>query len=611
MKIKNKFKKISISLVAGTIAMSPAIASISCGKVKIEKFKILPTYTSHADMLMSLGITPDYYPVQLNTGNKIYDYITNPKKHMSNEQSEEFKNQIANELSKQYNQIKKIGRSWWNQNAEKADNTNPSPEYWTKKYGEIVFYEHYLLDDDKKAIDSNEAPGYKYAVEANFRAAQDPYTRVPKKSIEDFANKNTTNALSIEFQKAFGLRKKDGSIIENMWSNDVPIIKHSAWNTENEYFDDAYFAYTWNFKYLNNSNFINSQFASFVKNSNGGTSENVFYEHDNNIDYILAELFNAATLDGELSNLEKINYLKIKDEQNTNLYHHPIYDAQTEVGEAPMFEGSRRDPMIYFYQLASSLSQLINGQDEMGNNLQNAGLKEYYENIFEGDYRYTKMQNALENANLIASNFKTRLENIKILVESMGILGKTFGIVTVEPGDGVATIQTNSKYDFLLDKIGLKYPIPSNFSTEYISGSIEEKHVTKDSMYTMDDNSWFWNLGSQTQSSGASNDYKFIDNFAQSADFGVITTRDISWSNMKENNKNKFINIFKGNKIYNIVDYDIWNEGLKAPFALNMVVDQMVDSIIKYANDINVTPDIAKKSNAYQWGNYWTNIFGK
>lgn len=607
---KNKIKKLSLTLSMGIILTPSILGTISCGKLEIEKFKILPTYTSHADMLIALGITPDYYPVQLNTGDKAYDYITNPAKHISNNQSEQFKQQISNEIKRQYGLVKKTGRSWWNQNAEKADNTNPAPEYWTKKYGDIVFYEHYLLDDDKKVIDSKEAPGYYATIEANFRAAQDPYTRVSKETIADFSNRNTTNNLAIEFQKAFGLRNSKSEIVSNMWNSDVPIINDKAWNTESEYFDDAYFAYTWNFKYLNSSVFAGSIFETFVKNADGGATENIFHV-DNTIDLILTELFNKATLDGELEFLKEINYLKLKKNPSTNLYHHPIYDAQTEVGEAPMFEGSRRDPMIYLYQLASSISNLVNGKDEMGNELSSTEIKDHYANVFMGDSRLEKMQNALENAVLIANDFSSRLNRIKDFIQDKGLAGKSFGIVTLEPGGGIATIQTNSKYDFILDRIGLKYPLPVNFNEVYKTGEIADEHVTDDSMYTMDDNSWFWNLGSQ---SGLTNDYPHITNFAGTADFGVITARDINWNNTKPNNKTKFENIFKSindKHSYSKVDYDIWNEGLKAPSALNMIVDQMVDSLLNYIGELGIEVSSVEKDKIYNWGTYWTNSFGK
>ena len=97
------------------------------------------------------------------------------------------------------------------------------------------------------------------------------------------------------------------------------------------------------------------------------------------IDNKLAELFAKGTLpDGIRSaGLSTINYkdtgIVVKAPHGRRRHghmkndnrkrHHPIYDAQAEVGEAPMFEGARRENMLYLYNLASQLTHTVKGEN--------------------------------------------------------------------------------------------------------------------------------------------------------------------------------------------------------------------------------------------------------
>ena len=103
---------------------------------------------------------------------------------------------------------------------------------------------------------------------------------------------------------------------------------------------------------------------------------------------------------------------------------------------------------------------------------------------FKGDARLGKMKNALKNANSIAGNLDARLTAIKAYFKAIGAENKVVALTTVAPGGGVSTIQTNSKYSFLFDRLGLKYPMPKNFKTiTKVSGDKESPSV-----FSMDDN---------------------------------------------------------------------------------------------------------------------------
>lgn len=607
-----KIFKLFLPLSIVGVSVVPLVTTISCSPyVQLDRYKILPTYTGQADQLISLGIAPDYYPLQLNQS-KPYEYLTNPGKFMGmqNQVNPDFAQAFNSKISSLFNQIPEMGRSWWNLTAEKNDNTNPNPEYWTRKYGDIVMYEHYLLDDNKKIIDESQSPSYGISIETNFRMSQDPYTRLPKEVIDEgLDNPNTTIPMAQELQKVFGLRDNNG-VVQTMWNGNVPIMDQSKWDTSNPFYDDAYFAYIWHTQYLDNPELQPGgdaeAFSNFIINSDGGHSMNVFNE-DEKKDLIIASLFDAATINRAqnpaLSN--GINYLK---GQVPMLRHHPIYDVQTEVSEAPMFEGARRDNMLYLYQLSSSLTHKVNGEDGFGRPLNTEKSNAEVALInkqFANDPRYEKMNDALSNANMIASNLNTRLDNIKEYLKEIGANGKTFALITIAPGGGVSTIQTSSKYSFLFDRIGLRYPLPNDFDTRY-SNVYRPDDVRKDqvtnSLFSMDDNGWFWNIGD------GSNDYQDLRLFENTADYGVVTVRDLEYDALQSQHKELINNVVKDHDVKR-ENYDLWNEGLKTPFVFNMILDEVINVIESKTPNIDLDSEARLK--ALDWGNYWTDVFIK
>lgn len=73
------FGLLSFGISVATIASSCTKTSSTNIQEQI-KYDIMPTYTSQADNLLALGITPDYYPQQMYWKKKApYDYL-NPQK---------------------------------------------------------------------------------------------------------------------------------------------------------------------------------------------------------------------------------------------------------------------------------------------------------------------------------------------------------------------------------------------------------------------------------------------------------------------------------------------------------------------------------------------------
>ena len=153
MNKKTKLRgKTLMTIGAMGVIAAPIATVVSCGTSSQQEekhYKLLPTYTGQADQLIALGISPDYYPYQLNQ-TKAYGYLTNPAQYMEAQKKANpvFAKAFNNKIASLFGAIGDKGRSWWNMNAEKNDNSNPNPEYWTSKSGDLTLYEHYLLDDN-------------------------------------------------------------------------------------------------------------------------------------------------------------------------------------------------------------------------------------------------------------------------------------------------------------------------------------------------------------------------------------------------------------------------------------------------------------------------------
>ncbi len=618
---KGLLKRIGLFTSVVGMTVAPVAAVVSCGasSIKMKDYKLLPTYTGQADQLISLGISPDYYPLQLNQ-TKPYKYLTNPALYMGlqKELNPSFATKFDAKIKELFDAIPEQGKSWWNMMAEKNDNTNPNSEYWTTKKGDFLLYEHYLLDDDKKILDKEQSPSYGVAIETNFRMSEDPFTRLPKEVIDQFMdNPDTTLPLAQELQKAFGLRDSSNAKVASMWNGNIPLIKgkEDHWKIKSPLFNDAYFAYIWHTQFLDNKQFQASSFNKFILNKDGHKSEHIF-NSDNKLDDVLARLFEKATIPETLGELTKYgtNYVH-QGNRVKQTRHHPIYDAQSAVGVAPMFEGARRDNMLYLYNLASQLTHKVKGQNLIGEPV-SAGSKadkeaKYLQSVFKGDIRLPKMETAFINASSIASNFDTRLKHIKKYFEDINVNGKTFAFVTIAPGGGVSTIQTNSKYSFLYDRLGLNYPLPNDMDTAYAHGireaDVASANLDNQSTFSMDDNGWFWNIGD------GSRDFKNLNKFEGKADFGVLAIRPAENEWLKSTTGTADRMTLDGVSTTGLthVNYDLWNEGLKTPFVINMILDQMIEKAEAYAKTQKTTIDTKSQDriNASNWGTYWTSTF--
>lgn len=614
-----KWKPIVLSLSAASIVATPIIVvSVLKPIVKMKKYKILPTYTGQADQLIALGIAPDYYPVQLNEKHA-YKYLTDPRVYMDvqHEVNPDFARKFEDKIKSLFSQISEVGRTWWNMNAEKNDNTNPNKEYWTTKEGKITLYEHYLLDDDKKIIDNEESPSYDASIQTNFRWSADPYTRISEENIKNIEKNETETIhpingripirkLYLEFQRILGLKTKvinsNGTwtynIIPDMWrgeNNEDFVVDKNRWLGNEALFNDAYFALKWHINFLDNPELAEggdgANFSSFICQKNDRSVFNLNRADDEQ----LAKIFEQATISNKLkqAGLTHINY------PYKTLRHHPIYDAQTRVGEAPIYEGARRENMLYLYNLASQLTHTVKGQDLNGNLLKDTSLRDKLRSDFIGDDRWEKMENALENANKIAGNLNERLNAIKEYFKAINVSGKTIALITIAPGGGVSTIQTNSKYSFIFDKTGMKYAMPK----PEVWSKLNEYKIG--GLFSMDDNGWFWDIGT------GENDLKNAKAFENQADLEILTVRDKEWAGMTDQMKLNLSLIEKGNT--NLADkkanYDLWNEGLKTPFVINMILDDYVKKIEDLAPKYLIEANKNKQLKALNWGKYWTDEF--
>jgi len=703
---------ISLGTVAATIA--PVVTVLSCGSNSEDgtrKFHILPTYTGEADQLLSLGVHSDYYPLQLNS-KAPFDYISNAAKYMT-QQSPDFKNKFQERLN---NLMPKIqGASWWNQDAKNSDDDRIDNTYWQKQHGDILLYEHYLLDDDQKIIESSWAPGHnnETTIQTNFRASRDPYTRIPKgvfygwdlsdEQAEKLSKgqslavggeisstapaKNETGMwldggklkskiMGEEVTDAIEITQADAKIIVSLRKVKKDFDEKGTGNGEWVY-NDWFFVDFFHRNFLDNEQFQTSHFKDWIIDS---TKENPF-DDDATIAGQLQALFDASTYrENEVKN--GIPHSSTAH-GSTVVSHHPIYEQQGgEIGAAPMFEGAMRDNQLYLYNVASQLDNLVTYGTPYGQQHYNSlpktaphaevvGIQKIARSQDEADEiknwiknnipssQVDEMKLAFDNANQITGELKTRMAAMKDYFQALGLEGKRFGLMTIAPGKGVSTIQTMSKFSFIYKELGFKQPIPSNLhnlamgaktfsdgwqtdgsNTFLEDGSVKDtaqdaikEAVGDGSMFNMDDNGWFWNLGEEGDGTteGTTLEADKLELFKGTFDLGILATKDTNYDAEIGHNPGialKVAQLFDENavssnaktilaKARENASYDLWNEGLKTPFVMHMLLDQIVTKAEEYAEahksetGINAPSSVpsAKKAAAINWGNYFSNKF--
>lgn len=356
---------------------------------------------------------------------------------------------------------------------------------------------------------------------------------------------------------------------------------------------------------MDNKQFTDTSFDEWVLEQRNATNfaSNWAFDADKTKDDALANLFFGSTYTPEEKTLSL-------DELSKEAYggaaawalHHPIYEQQEELGGAPMFEGAMRDNSLYLYDLASKVDNAFT------KNISEVGTQALLAK-FKDDSRLTKFQNALENADKINSDLRARMAKIKVLVDKLAAKNNnaapTFGIVTIAPGGGVSTIQTSSKYSFLYKELGFSQPLPNAMPNDNLN---TDGTFNTDSFFNMDDNGWWWNISTPGQETRISDER--VTKFGK-FNYGVLTTNDKQYNGVLNDNDKDTLGKLFGTDHSGLAskkrDYNLWNEGLKTPFVMHMILDEIVNQIKADAKAAGATDDEIKAAN--NWGNYFTQDF--
>lgn len=631
-------KKIITSLtIASTLAPMAAVVSCSSNDEQgnIRKYHLLPTYTAQADQLISLGIKPDYYPLQLDQ-NKIFNYLSNPSQFME-VQSEEFKRDFSNKI--QTLLPKDRGSSWWNQQALNDGERGSDPEYWQHISGDVVLYEHYLLDDGLKKLSYSTSPKHKpywrTFIETNFRESRDPFTRMPRSIMEALLDQDSYDlapqSVKNEVKKLLDVARTIEEVDPNRKAVDgkpmptgyvlLPAPEDKSW-----IYNDFVYARHFHENYLDNNDFQSSSVKGLILNlnpldSNGMDSRATdwVFNKDSSIDKKVAKLFYESTYKPEeegIKNISKLAYFGPTRQKR----HHPVYEQQEEIGGAPMFEGAQRENLLYFYNTADKLQNAFSPAKPLPSNatlnevkeheISNSAL-EFLKNTFDVP-RFNKMAHARENANLIIEQVKTRMKAIRKLVDAAH--NPVYGIFTLAPGAGKSTIQSSSKYSFLYNELNFKQPSPTNLDDMTSSKEAIENNTPgggdENAFFNMDDNGWWWNLNDDSGLINRSGHFK------NQFDMGALTANQIQFDNLKQSDKQAIASMYKDisvDKLSDIqVSYNLWNEGLKTPFVIHMILDHITKQLLdKYPTEINASLSSAEIQAAKNWGSYFTDTFIK
>ena len=611
--MKPIFKNI---LTIGTVisAASPIAAVVSCSKpTNVNHYHILPTYTAQADQLIGLGVKPDYYPYQLDMDD-IFGYLKNPAEYMGM-QSEEFKNKFTNKINSLL--PSKRGPSWWNQQALNDGERGSDPEYWQHISGDFVMYEHYLLDDGAKTINESIAPKHiktpRNYLETNFRVSRDPFTRLPKNLMEALLDQDKyddPNVATPLIKRIVGkmldvARHIEGTDPSKKAVDGKPLPSgyplRPAEDEKSWIYNDYVYAKNYHSQFLDNSDFQNSKSSRLILNSDGGNSDRVFDFNSQTNDLHLAKLFYEATFKPEESDIKSLakSVYRVPTKR-----HHPVYEQQEEIGGAPMFEGAQRDNLLYFYNTAAKIQNAFIPPKANASQVD----KESYQYLKDkiDSKRFSALANARVKADEIVDELLIRMSNIRKIVDKAN--NPTFGLFTLAPGFGQSTIQSNSKYSFIYKELGFKQPLPTNLSEIAKNSSANVTGAIENALFNMDDNGWWWNITDETGSVVQRSKL-----FERQFDLGVITANETQFNNLKDADKTAIASLFKGNisnqnLISKKVDYNLWNEGLKTPFVIHMVLDHIVKQL---KNKYSSVASTAEWNAASNWGKFYSEEFIK
>ncbi|GCE64056.1 hypothetical protein MHSWG343_10640 [Candidatus Mycoplasma haematohominis] len=625
-------------------------------------------YNGQADLLLSLQIPPDYYPYQFKKTN-LYDYLTNVDKYIVvNENVSETKKEIKKSLQSRINallsQVKEFGPSLWNEDLYDTGIVFRNNQFWNNKKTTLLFIEQFIADDYTNIEEGYDLlPVHKKLIITNYRAARDPYTIFNKEVFDCFKNNGgSDNKCSNNLAKKF---------MEYMANYDLEEI--------NSIYRFGKYIEFWN--RLIEENKTQMEELGFEK----WISQEKLFSTDGNVDKLLAEkykttiftkeelcLLNAWSDDkdgkGECETSsdikQKIDSKKFQMNYPTTTSdllkaHHPALEQQILPGTAPLAEGSQKDIIVFLYQFAASIDKYTKSPE--------------FKAEFDGDPRKAAMENVLSNVGEIAANFKERIKNIREYFKAIKVVdqkfdpeaspkcwtndsSKTFTVLTYPPsafGAGEATIQSMSKFPFIYKDIGLKQPIPANLTSSSPSKTHDEgeDEDLSHEIFSVDDNGWWWKIGS------AHLDPTNLLEFRGQSDTILILANEDDWNLLKDpnsgtlkaassllsSNKEKLsdgsnfeeIDIkrvqgnepeLRNNKGYHVSynKYHLWNEGLRSPIALNLLLDSLVDIFQRQYDpefkEVNGTSVVsgstngdhkAKYQKAMDWGDYWNKYFIK
>ncbi|AEW45874.2 putative ABC substrate-binding protein-iron [Mycoplasma haemocanis str. Illinois] len=574
---------------------------------EIKDYKIMVNYNGQADLLLSLQIPPDYYPYQFKK-TSLYDYLTDVDQYViTNAHTSTNKSQIKVKLQSRLNEllgkVKEFGPSLWNEGLYDSGLVFRNDQFWSNKRTSILFLEQFVADDH--AIISNALnilPTHKDLIITNYRAARDPYTIFSKKVFKCFKEHNINlSSSSANDDTCDENSKKIGEKLREY------IFQYNKESINSLYRFGRYIDF-WNKLFSEHSSQLSQlKIEDWIKKDKLFSLK----EHDQEI---AKKYVNTVFTQEEINTLNnwngngswQSNYLSTLSKT-----HHPALEQTTIPGEAPLAEGAQKEVVIFLFQFAALLDKYSKSSN--------------FETEFKHDYRKEFIKNALQNAATMGNNLQTRITSIRDYFKKIGVVdssyepskgnnsnSKSLAILTYPPtsyGAGEATIQSMSKFPFIYSDIGLRQVFPKNINT---ATSME------DDIFSVDDNGWWWKIGK------ADLDPSHLLKFEGTADNILILANPEDWSLLKDKNSAavKSIGNLLKNRTSNNIDpykvnsddypvkynkYHLWNEGLRSPIALNLLLDSLVDMFQKWYD--KGFSHVSEYCKAMEWGWYWSQQF--
>ncbi|GCE64060.1 hypothetical protein MHSWG343_10680, partial [Candidatus Mycoplasma haematohominis] len=558
------------------------------------------------------------------------------------------------------------GSSLWNEDLYDTGIVFRNNQFWNNKKTTLLFIEQFIADDYTNIEDGYDLlPVHKKLIVTNYRAARDPYTIFKEEVFKCFNKSGTDHGNTCNDN----LAKKFMAYMSNYDLEEINSIYRFGkyiefWNRlveENKDQMDKLGFKEWisQEKLFSTEEAVDQKLAEKYKTTIFTKEELCFLNAWANNQDEKSECSDSSKYDTKIKEAKfQMNYPK------PSKTHHPALEQQILPGTAPLAEGSQKDIIVFLYQFAASIDKYTKSAE--------------FKSEFANDRRKEAMENVLKNVGEIAANFKSRIKNIREYFQAIKVVdskfnpegeskcwtnkdSKTFTVLTYPPsafGAGEATIQSMSKFPFIYKDIGLRQPIPANLiSSSPVSKAHNDDGEEEDlshEIFSVDDNGWWWKIGS------AHLDPTNLLEFRGQSDTVLILANEDDWNLLKDpnsgtlkaassllaSNKEKSsdgsnfeeIDIRKvqgnepelrNNKGYHVSynKYHLWNEGLRSPIALNLLLDSLVDIFQRqYDSDfkgVNGTSSSSsgggnngngskdKYQKAMDWGDYWNKYFIK